>query len=473
MISQGGTTLQFIDELLAILFNLLCLGLLFLLLKKPLLNGLTDKIIKRIMVDPYPENLIEMYNVFSKVGLQNILETDLRGTSGEPLKRPFGSPRQLSPWDKLLFNPVYLTRRPLTPEEIETKVTIGRQAQKPLVIDLPIVLGGMAYGVGLSKKTRLALAEATAKLNTATNTGVGPLLLEERRLAKKVIIQYHRGTWGNEEETLKNGDMIEIQLGYGALGSAQVKLLPKEISPEFRRELGLGEDEGLCFGAQMPGVRNGTDLAALVRRLRQITGGVPIGIKIGATHWLEKELAVLIRADPDFISIDGMEGGINYGPGILADDLGLPSLPALCRTVEFLKRKGVKDRISVIISGGLYTPGHFLKALALGADAVAIGTVALLALAHTQLTKVVPWEPPTNLIYEIGPDKDKLAPEVGAKSVMNYLLSCQQEIRLAMGSLGRKSLRELSPADLCALTPEVAKMTGVEIGMYAPAGTLC
>jgi glutamate synthase domain-containing protein 2 len=461
--------LQFLDDLLALFLGYLFIGLLLLLLKRRFINSLIDKIIKRIMVDPYPENLIEMYNVFSKVGLENVLETDIRGTSGEPLKRPFGSPRQMSPWDKLLFNPVYLTREPLSAQEIETKVIIGQQAKKPLMIDLPIMIGGMAYGIGISKKTRLALAEATAKLNTATNTGVGPLLPEERRVAKNLIIQYHRGSWGNEEETLKNGDMVEIQLGYGALGSAPVRLLPEEISPDFRAYLGLKKDEGLSFEAQIPGVENGTDLANLVRRLKQLTGGVPIGIKIGATHLLEKELEIMIRANPDFISIDGAEGGINFGPGILADDLGLPCLPALCRAVEFLKKKGVKDQISLIISGGLFTPGHFLKALALGADAVAIGTVALLALAHTQLTKVVPWEPPTNLIYEIGPAKDKLAPEVGAKSVMNYLLSCHQEMKLAMSSLGRRSLKELSPTDLCALTPEVAEMTGVEIGLYSPA----
>lgn len=461
--------MQFLDDLLALFLGYLFLGLLLLLLKRRFINSLIDKIIKRIMVDPYPENLIEMYNVFSKVGLENVLETDIRGTSGEPLKRPFGSPRQMSPWDKLLFNPVYLTREPLSAQEIETKVIIGQQAKKPLMIDLPIMIGGMAYGIGISKKTCLALAEATAKLNTATNTGVGPLLPEERRVAKNLIIQYHRGSWGNEEETLKNGDMVEIQLGYGALGSAPVRLLPEEISPDFRAYLGLKKDEGLSFEAQIPGVENGTDLANLVRRLKQLTGGVPIGIKIGATHLLEKELEIMIRANPDFISIDGAEGGINFGPGILADDLGLPCLPALCRAVEFLKKKGVKDQISLIISGGLFTPGHFLKALALGADAVAIGTVALLALAHTQLTKVVPWEPPTNLIYEIGPAKDKLAPEVGAKSVMNYLLSCHQEMKLAMSSLGRRSLKELSPTDLCALTPEVAEMTGVEIGLYSPA----
>lgn len=364
-----------------------------------------------------------------------------------------------------MFNPVYFTRTPLDEEmKIDQQVTIGQRAAKPLTIDLPIMVGAMAYGIGVSKKTRLALAEATSRLNTATNAGVGPLLPAERRKAKKLILQYHRGPWGKDEATLRQADMIEIQLGYGALGSAPVRLLPNEISPEFRSSMDLSADEGLAFAAQLPEAKNGTALANLVRRLRRMTEGVPIGVKIGATHFLEEELEIILRANLDFITIDGSEGGINFGPGLLADDLGLPTLPALCRTVEFLKRKGLKEKIALIISGGLFTPGQFLKALALGADAVYIGTVALLALAHTQLTKVIPWEPPTNLVYEIGPAKAKLAPQVGAKSVFNYLHSCQLEMELAMRSLGKSSLTELSKADLCALSPEVALMTGVENG---------
>ena len=113
------------------------------------------------MVDPYPENLTEMFNVFSRVGVGNVLETDIRGTSGQPLKRPFGAARRPSPWEQLMFNPVYFTREPLEQEiKISQQVTIGKRAAKPLTIDLPIMVGGMAYGIGL-EKCRLALAEAS------------------------------------------------------------------------------------------------------------------------------------------------------------------------------------------------------------------------------------------------------------------------------------------------------------------------
>jgi len=270
--------MRILDYLLALIISYLVLGLLVFLFKRPVLNRLVDNFIKRLMVDAYPENLTEMLNVFSRVGLRNVLEIDLRGTSGQPLKRPFGAIRRLSPWEQLMFNPVYYTREPLEQEvPINQQVTIGKRAAKPLTIDLPVMVGAMAYGIGISKKSRLALAEATSRLNTATNAGVGPLLPEERRRAKKLILQYHRGTWGKDEETLRQADMIEIQLGYGALGSAPVHLLPEEISPEFRAYMELGADEGLALAARLAEARNGMALANLVRRLRRITGGVRSG----------------------------------------------------------------------------------------------------------------------------------------------------------------------------------------------------
>lgn len=444
-------------------------GLLGLLLLKPVLNLLMDVFIKRLLKDSYPENIGEMYNVVAKVGIQNILETDLRGTSGEVLQRPFGTPRHYSEWNQLLLNPVYLSRKPV--EEsigIQTKVLIGPQAKKPLEIGIPIMIGGMAYGIGLSLNAKIALAKGADHEKTAVNTGVGPCLPEERKHTQRLIVQYHRGYWGKEEGWLRQANAIEIQMGYGALGSAPVLIKPEDISPQFRDYMNLNPGEGLALNAALPNIKNSTDLAQLVSYLRKLTNGVPIGVKIGATHFLEQELAILTKADIDFLTIDGKEAGINFGPGILVDDVGLPTLPALCRAAYFLNKNGFKNKISLIISGGLVTPGQFLKALVLGADAVAIGTVALMALVHTQSTKVIPWEPPTELIFERGKAKNKLTIDEGAKSVANFLKSCNEEIIVAMRCLGKTSFNELRLEDLSALTPEVSKMTGTELALFAP-----
>lgn len=454
-----------------IAFGLSFLGaaVLGLLLWKPAINLWTDAFVKRLLKDPYPENIGEMYNVFAKVGVRNVLEADLRGNTGGPLERPFGSPLHLSNWDRLMLNPVYLSRLPINEAvAIDTQVTIGPFAERPLTIALPIMIAGMGYGFGPSYQAKLALARAADQVNTATNTGVGPFLPEERKNVKRLILQYHRGQWSKDPKVLRQADMIEIQLGYGALGSAPVDLSTAHISPEFRKFMNLKPGEGLKLSAQFPEVHNGAELAELVQNLKKISNGVPVGVKLGATQCLERELEIITGASVDFLAIDGAEAGINFGPAILADDVGLPTLPALCRTVEFLKQKQLKDRISVIVSGGMVTPGQVLKALALGADAVYMGTVLMIVLAHQQITAAIPWEPPTELVYERGKLKDKLSVEAGAESVANFLRSCREEMILAMRSLGRTSIKELSRDDLCAIHPETARITGVESGLFPP-----
>jgi glutamate synthase domain-containing protein 2 len=439
------------------------------LLWRPVVNIGIDAFLKRLMKDPYPENLMEMYNVFAKVGFQNVMEADMRGGTGEALERPFGSPRKHSEWDKLMLNPVYLTRKPVVESvAVDTKIILGPQAKRPLHIDIPILITGMAYGIGLSLNAKIALAKAADMVNTATNTGVGPFLPEERKHTKRLIIQYNRGSWNKDEDILRQADMIEIQLGYGALGSAPVFHKSKNLSPVFHDYLKLLSGEGLLEDAILSNAGNQAELAELVTYLRKLTNGAPIGVKLGATHFLEKELEMITAASIDFLTIDGAEAGINYGPGILADDVGLPTLPALSRAVSYLNSNGLKNKVSLIISGGLVTPGQFLKAIALGADAVAVGTVILMVLAHTQVTKVIPWEPPTDLVYDLGKSKGKLDVDLGAKSVANFLTSCKLEMIMAMRALGWSSLKELSVNDLCALTPELAGMTGAQLGLFTP-----
>ena len=451
--------------------SLLLVMVLALLLWRPVINHFFDRFVKIIMRDPYPENLFEMYNVISKVGLQNLVESDIRGSSGEILRRPFGTSKQFSNWDKLVLNTVYFLRKPVVEAVgIDTKVTIGPKAKRPLEINTPIMVAGMGYGWGLSLPAKIALAKGADFMKTASNTGAGPFLPEERKHTKRLIVQYHRGNWGKEEEVLRQADAVEIQLGYGAYGTAPILHRHEEFSPELRDYMKLEPGQDLLEEAALLGVEDEGELKEVVNYLRRVTNGAPVGIKMAATGALEKELAVCASAGIDFLSIAGAEAGIAYGPGITADDCGLPTLPALCRTVKFLQAQGLTEYISVIISGGLYTPGQFLKALALGADAVAIGTILIMVMAHTQTTKVLPWEPPTELVYETGKRRKNFSVEQGAQSVANFLQSCNAELEIGMRNLGKTSLKELSLEDLAALTSEMAEMSGAELALFPPAG---
>jgi len=433
---------------------------------RTLVDKIADQLLLRLMRDPYVENLWEIISTTMKVTPRDLMEIVLRAEKGKPLGRPFGSVYHFSPWQELMFNPVHLTRLPtVDPQSVETKVTLGPRAKRPLELKIPIILSGMSYGGALSKQARIALAKASTAAGTATNTGEGAYLPEEREAAAKYIYQYHRGRWphGNKKEFYALADMIEIQLGQGAQASTPQTTKADTIDEEFRHIFGLEEGEDAVIASRLDGVESEKDLKHLVSRLKEETGGVPISYKFAASHYLEEEIELAVAAGVDVIVIDGAEAGTHAGQPLVADAFGLPTMHALVRASDYLEEKGVRNRVSIIASGGLFSPAHFLKAMALGADAVYIGTAAVMAMIHTQMVESSPFEPPTQLVLYSGRLKDELDIDLAAKSLTSYLNSCMAEMVLGVVALGKTALAEVNRQDLCALTPTVAEITGVEL----------
>lgn len=431
---------------------------------RSIINDSIDKGLTRMAYDQYIENLFEMVPASKKVGIINLVELVMRATQGTPISRPLGSHLHFSPWDKLLFNPVHLFRFP-TPEDdtINTSVTIGKNARKPLKISIPVMIAAMSFGGALSKSAKVALAKAATMLGTATNTGEAGLLEEEREEAGLLIGQYNRGGWLNTPEKYKMLDAIEIQLGQGAQGSSAQRTKEKNIGEDFRGVFSLDKGEDAVIHSRLLGVASQEDFIRLVRKLKDETG-VPVGLKIAATHHLEKELAVALEAGVDFVTIDGAEGGTHGGAPILQDDLGLPTLYALNRTVQYFVRKQAFKSTSIIATGGLVTPGQMLKAMALGADAVYIGTAAVMALVSEQMVKSVPFEPPTSLVVYTGKMTDQLDIDLGAQSLFRFVTACIKEMEMAAQSMGKNALAEITKEDLCSLDPFLSKATGIKLG---------
>lgn len=437
-------------------------------LTKKIAHEVVETVTQRLTTDQYTENLFELIPVSKKVGIINLMENVMRSEQGIPPGRPLGSHMRFSPWDKLLFNPVHLYRFP-TPENvgISSSVTIGKNARKPLTISTPIMIAGMSFGGALSKSVKIALAKGASKIGTATNTGEAGLLPEEREAADLLIGQYNRGGWLNEPEKYKQLDAIEIQLGQGAQGSTPQRTSAKNIGEEFRKVFGLQEGEDAIIHSRLPGIDTKEQFIELVKRLKDETG-VPVGLKIAATHHLEKELQIALEAEVDFITIDGAEGGTHAAAPILEDDLGLPTMFGISRAAKFLTKKGAKNDVSLIATGGLVTPGDFLKALALGADAVYIGTVAIMALIGNQATKVLPFEPPTGLAIYNAKATDQLDIDEAANNLYNYLNAATHEMGLVCYSLGKTSLSDVTTSDLCALDPFLARALNIDFAYISP-----
>ncbi len=404
----------------------------------------------------------EIITLLKRNSWQKYFEAMLRGSTGKPLERPFGTPIHFFWLDRIQFKPVYLSHLPLgINDPIDTQVVLGPQASKPLILKIPIMVGGWSISA-VSLKTKLALAKASVLSGTATNCGSGPFVDEVRAEAEKYILQYTKGFWSKTEPVLREADMIEIALGQGAWGSAPKRINGYQVTPDFARRLEAIPGLDLLADSRLPEVENFEDWRALISHLKEITGGVPIGVKFGGTHYLETELELMIEGGVDIIVLDGKEGGTHAGPPLLLDDVGMATFPSLCRAAHFFEKHNLKGKVSLIIGGGLFTPGDFLKCLALGADAIIVGTVAALTMSNIQVLKSVPWEPPTGILYRGGKEADQYDSDQGANNLNNYFQSCVAEMEAIARTMGKSSFKDIGCDDLVALDPLYAEASKIE-----------
>ncbi|AND39762.1 MULTISPECIES: FMN-binding glutamate synthase family protein [Cytobacillus] len=447
---------------LAMIFILFIFLILMLIGWRWIMKRLVKQAGKIIMTDSYQENLIELIPGFKHMGIQNALENNLRAETGDVLHRPFGSSKKWPHFDEITFIPAQTSPFPIDgDEDVDVKVTIGPKAKKPMKIKIPLMISGMAYGIALSEQVKIALATAAKNTGTAVNSGEGGILPEELESAGKYILQFSKTEWGKEEKTIKRADMIEIKLGQGAVMGMGGNISPENLTGRAREVMGLKENETAHIMEHFFDKQTLKDLKELVDELRSMTGGVPIGAKIGAGGKIEEDIDHLIEMGVDFIAVDGGQGASVGAPPLLSDDFGIPTLHALIRASNHLEKRKKKGEISLIVSGGLFTPGHFLKVLALGADAVYLGSVMLFTVSHKQTLNSLPFEPPTQSVWNEGKFKDTFKIEDGTKSAEKFLTASTEEIKMALRAMGKKTLKELSKKDLVSYDEMTAKMIGI------------
>jgi len=446
-----------------LIFALGFLVLAIIFLTKPILRYIIKKIsdhaTRILLTDEYSKNLMELLPSLTRFSILNLLEMSLRAQTGKVIKRPLGSPKHLMGYDNLMFNPRQMTKLSLLEDtQMDMSVTIGPNAEKPMTIDIPLMIAGMAYGLGLSEEAKIALARASKTLKTANCSGEGPFLPEEPGESGKFVLQICQWSWGGRTlEQIASADMLEVKMGQGAdVGTSSIAAI--EFEGRAQVLAGLKSDEPATALLAPPGVEKAEDWPAFMENLRLRANGIPIALKLMATDRIEEELFVAVNLGFDVVVIDGTGGGSHATAPIKQDDFGIPGLIALVRAKRYLKN----HQISLVMSGRYFTPGQCLKALALGADAIYLGTVPLFALGHGQANKVLPWEPPTTLIYYDSPTKSQLNIDQAATSVTNTFKSMVVEMQDAMRALGKSSLKELSPDDLVALDAFTAQVTGVK-----------
>ena len=431
-------------------------------------NKVHDNFLKIITRDLYDENLWEVVSSTLRISPQVVLETELRAERGKLVERPMGPVGKFPGLEDLKFNVAQIDTMPTEIEtEIDFTVTIGKDAKRPLTLNHFMMLAPMAYGIALSKPTKMALAKGCAAAGVAYHTGAGAMLTDVMDQADTFIFQYDRGNWPLAQDVLLKSNAVEIQFGQGAYGGVGHMMKSEWMTGELRKEFKMKKGEDLITRSRQPEVQNPRELKRLVDKLRHMTGGVPIGVKIAAGKYLEVDLYWICNSGVDFIVIDGAEAATKGSPPILQDDFGVPTVFAIDRAAKWMEKNGFKERISLIASGRIRTPGDALKVRALGADACQIGTIALVAVSHGQVHKALPFEPPTSLAWYGEAFADQFDIETGARSFRNFMESCRLEMENGIRALGKTSLSQVDKKDLMTTNEMFAR--GLDIPMvYDP-----
>lgn len=426
-----------------------------------LLRGPLRGVARHLTRAPYEHNRFEMIHILQRSGWQRILETELRAASGgHAIERPIGTPHQPLGFEKIAFAAAVLDRRPLSIDApIDSSVILGPLSAHPLALELPVYISGMGYGIALSRSARIALAKGASAAGTAINSGLGPLLPEERHNAARLMVQVGRPPWTQGAERVRGAAAIEVQLGTGAWGACGYEIPREQVGAAARQAMGLGAEDPVVIPTDFSQWELPQELGALLKTLKEEGNGVPVGVKLPASQHLEEELLHVVRSGADFVTLDAGRAGIVSAPPLMEDAFGLPLIDALLRAARLWEQYQWRSRVTLVVSGGLLTPEDFLKALALGADVVAIGTAALLALAHPQLPDLLPQVPPTELLYAQGSQAAQLQVDQAAHAVSNFLQAANEEMKVAARSMGKNALQAIDRTDLVALDISWAKRT--------------
>ena len=395
--------------------------------------------------------------------------------------RGFGAKRKLPTFDDLLFLGASMSRYPLEGyrEKCATNVTLGtRFAKNPIELDIPITIAGMSFGA-LGAHAKEAIGRAATEMGTSTTTDDGGMTPEERESSKTLVYQVLPSRYGLNPDDLRRADALEVVVGQGAKPGGGGMLLGQKITPRVAGMRDLPEDIDQRSACRHPDWTGPDDLQIKIQELREITDWqVPIYIKVGATR-VSYDIALAVKAGADVIVLDGMQGGTAATQDVFIEQVGIPTLPAVRMAVDALKELDMHRKVQLIVSGGIRNGADVAKALALGADAVSIGSAAMVALGCNKPVYVDDYrklgtEPgychhchtgrcPVGITTQDPALEARLEPEQGARWLRNYLTTMTLEAQTIARACGKSHVLNLEPEDLVALTIEAAAMARVPL----------
>ena len=421
-----------------------------------------DTTIKEKDEEPKKEelkNYLREYKRDSDEKEKNMEDIHTMAITGKSIISAMGTKLPVTSWNDILILGSQLDKMPLLDdEEVSLKTVIGKNAKKPMVLESPIFVSHMSFGA-LSKEAKTALAIGTSRVKTAICSGEGGILPEEFENSYQYIFEYVPNKYSVNDENLKKVSAIEIKIGQGTKPGMGGHLPAEKVTEEIAKIRGKNLHEDVISPSKFKEITDKEDLKKLVSELRERSEGRPIGIKIAAGH-IEKDLEFACSAKPDFITIDGRGGATGASPKIIKDATTVPTIYALYRARKYLDEHN--EDISLVITGGLRTSSDFAKAIAMGADAVAIATAAMIAIGCQQYRSCNSGRCPVGIGTQDPELRKRFHIEESSKRLENYFNVVNEELRTFARITGNDDIHKLSNYDIVTTNNEISKNTNIK-----------
>jgi glutamate synthase domain-containing protein 2 len=392
--------------------------------------------------------------------IQQLAKQGIKGIGKHGVSSAMGVPyNELPKWNDIQLITAQLARKPLLDDQkVETELIIGPNAKKPLKLKIPIFISDMSFGA-LSEEAKISLAKGAELAGTGICSGEGGMLPEERENNSRYFYELASAKFGWDIKNVENVQAFHFKGGQGAKTGTGGHLPGEKVKGKIAGVRGLKEGHAAISPSTFPDLTTPGDFEKLADEVREVSGGIPIGFKISAQH-IEKDIDFALKASADYIILDGRGGGTGSAPNIFKNNISVPTIPALARARRHLDKTGA-DNVTLIITGGLRTESDFVKALALGADGIAIANSAIQAIGCLGMRACHTNNCPVGIATQRKDLRSRIFIEQSAEQLKNYLEATTELMKVLARACGHESLNKFTTDDLTTFKKDIAELSGV------------
>jgi glutamate synthase domain-containing protein 2 len=354
-----------------------------------------------------------------------------------------------------------ISTKPLMDDaRVDTRLVIGPESRKPLVLDIPLLVSDMSFGA-LSEEAKIALSKGAELAGTGICSGEGGMLPEEQQANRRYLYELASAMFGYREELLTRVQAFHFKGGQGAKTGTGGHLPGLKNSGRIAEIRGIPPGTPAISPPTFRDLETPSDFKRFADRVREITGGIPIGFKLSANH-IERDIGFALKAGADYIILDGRGGGTGAAPLLFRDHISVPTIPALARARHYMDKEGASGRVTLLITGGLRMPSDFIKALALGADGIAIANSAMQAIGCVAARICNTNNCPAGIATQDETLRKKLNIDTAARRLANFLTASAELISVMARACGHSHVNQFNRDDIATWNRELADLSGLE-----------